>query len=162
MERLSFSSSSQPVVLSLNYCSNLVEIVGLNLKSDLMIQMLGCNNLSTDFRTSLLQCPSTKGGPCYRVDILPGSEIPLWFSYQTIGSSLSFQVPSLSGCKIGIFVICAVFAFKKESLQWWTDFGVVIHNKTRGYREVFLPGAYQFLANESDHLFLIKGLVIRK
>lgn len=74
---------------------------------------------------------------------------------------MSFQVPSLSGCKIGVFVICAVFATKKESLQWWTDFGVVIHNKTRGYREVFLPGAYQFLVNESDHLFLIKGHVIR-
>ncbi|KAB1201427.1 hypothetical protein CJ030_MR0G003717 [Morella rubra] len=99
-------------------------------------------------------------GPCYLRNIVPGSEIPNWFSCQKIGSLLSFHVPSLSGHKNGIFVICAVVAFKKELQEEWTEFRLVFHNKTRSYRrDLLITAGYDLVADEIDHLVLMKGLV---
>jgi hypothetical protein len=48
--------------------------------------------------------------------LLPGSEIPNWISHQTIGSSISFCVPSLLDGKIGgKMLLCVVYAAKKEA-----------------------------------------------
>ncbi|KAG7957781.1 hypothetical protein I3843_11G192600 [Carya illinoinensis] len=95
MERLSFSPSSQLSCLSLNDCSKLLEIQGLNLEQIPFILMIGCDNLSSNFRTNLLQYPSTQSA-MQRVICLPGSEVPNWFGHQRIGSSISFRVPSFS------------------------------------------------------------------
>ncbi|XP_042948555.1 disease resistance protein RPV1-like isoform X3 [Carya illinoinensis] len=55
MERLSLSPSSQLFGLSLNHCSKLLEIQGLNLEPISFIEMIGSHNLPSNFRTNLLQ-----------------------------------------------------------------------------------------------------------
>ncbi|KAG6637717.1 hypothetical protein CIPAW_11G197900 [Carya illinoinensis] len=57
--------------------------------------MIGCDNLSSNLSTNLLQYPSTQSA-APRLFCLPGSEVPNWFGHQRIGSSISFRVPSLS------------------------------------------------------------------
>jgi hypothetical protein len=48
--------------------------------------------------------------------LLPGSEIPNWISHQTIGSSISFCVPSLLDGNIGgKMLLSVVYAVKKEA-----------------------------------------------
>jgi hypothetical protein len=48
--------------------------------------------------------------------LLPGSEIPNWISHQTIGSTISFCVPSLLDGKIGgKMLLSVVYAVKKEA-----------------------------------------------
>ena len=47
--------------------------------------------------------------------IIPGSEIPKWFSHQNVGALVSLQVPSDLLCNklIGI-AVCAVFVFRQD------------------------------------------------
>ncbi|XP_042948554.1 disease resistance protein RPV1-like isoform X2 [Carya illinoinensis] len=73
MERLSLSPSSQLFGLSLNNCSKLVEIQGLNLEPISFIEMIGCDNLPSNFRINLLQYPSTQSA-APRLFCLPGHE----------------------------------------------------------------------------------------
>jgi hypothetical protein len=52
----------------------------------------------------------------FLVDVhLPGSEIPNWFSYQAMGSSVSFRVPPFMDGKMGKVVLCIVYAVNKEA-----------------------------------------------
>ncbi|KAG7957780.1 hypothetical protein I3843_11G192600 [Carya illinoinensis] len=157
MERLSFSPSSQLSCLSLNDCSKLLEIQGLNLEQIPFILMIGCDNLSSNFRTNLLQYPSTQSA-MQRVICLPGSEVPNWFGHQRIGSSISFRVPSFSEGEIRMllcFVVCTVHTLSAEELD------VIIHNKTRGYRHVYVPMVFDGTFNISQNLFLFQSHVIR-
>ncbi|XP_040994135.1 disease resistance protein RPV1-like [Juglans microcarpa x Juglans regia] len=55
LETLSFSSSSELAVLYLRECYNLVDIQGLNLESNIKVDLVGCDNLSSDFSESVLQ-----------------------------------------------------------------------------------------------------------
>ncbi|KAG6689847.1 hypothetical protein I3842_11G194700, partial [Carya illinoinensis] len=137
MERLSFSPSSQLSCLSLNDCSKLLEIQGLNLEQIPFILMIGAMQ---------------------RVICLPGSEVPNWFGHQRIGSSISFRVPSFSEGEIRMllcFVVCTVHTLSAEELD------VIIHNKTRGYRHVYVPMVFDGTFNISQNLFLFQSHVIR-
>ena len=47
--------------------------------------------------------------------IIPGSEIPKWFSYQNVGGSVNLQVPSdLLDNKLMGIAVCAVFEFRQH------------------------------------------------
>ena len=47
--------------------------------------------------------------------VIPGSEIPKWFSHQNVGGSVNLQVPSdLLGNKLMGIAVCAVFVFCKH------------------------------------------------
>ena len=47
--------------------------------------------------------------------MIPGSEIPKWFSHQNVGDSVNLQVPSnLLGNKLMGIAVCAVFVFRKH------------------------------------------------
>ncbi|KAB1228346.1 hypothetical protein CJ030_MR6G003737 [Morella rubra] len=161
IESLSFSSSSQPFVLALGSCSKLVEIQGLVLDSNSTINLHGCDNLSSDFKASLLQCPSTKSTRCNRQVFLPGNEIPNWFIHQRFGSSISLHLPSVSEGKICMLLICGVYS-RKGFDPLGPKFNVILHNKTRGYREALLPaGLISLPINDSEDMFLFRWQVVR-
>ncbi|KAG2682450.1 hypothetical protein I3760_11G192200 [Carya illinoinensis] len=161
MERLSLSASSQLVGLSLNHCRKLLEIQGLNLESISFIEMYGCHNLPSSFRTNLLQSATQ------RLFCVPGSEVPNWYSHQRIGSSISFRVPSLSEGEIRMLLICAVCTILEQGngtkkVNSTPNLQVMIHNKTRHYRHVLVPISFNFFAHTSCNLlFLFQAHVIR-
>ena len=92
--------------------------------------------------------------------IIPGSEIPIWFSHQSVGSSVNLPVPSDFLCNTSTgFVVCAVFVLREHhrfdqlpfvvkhatheincNLNQWTPCGV-------GFTE-------EYGKIESDHLWL--------
>ncbi|KAB1228340.1 TMV resistance protein N [Morella rubra] len=187
IESLSFSSSSQLAVLCLDSCSKLVEIQGLVLDSNSTISLIGCDNLSSDFRESLLQvrslplplllslslslsdvnnvclkqCPPTMSAPCNREAFLPGNEIPNWFIHQRIGSSISLNLPSVSEGEIRMLLVCGIYACGGLNPSG-PIFNVIMDNKTRGYREALLPGGLVFLPiNYSEDIFLFRWQVSR-
>nr|XP_023879095.1 TMV resistance protein N-like [Quercus suber] len=85
--------------------------------------LLGCNKLiknqdygdlfSTMLRHYLI---NTQGLHNYTFHhLIPGSEIPKWFSHQNVGISVNLQVPSdLLGNKWMGIAVCAVFVFRKH------------------------------------------------
>ena len=57
---------------------------------------------------------------CYDV-VIPGSEIPKWFSHQNVGGSVNLQVPlDLLGNKLMGIAVSAVFVCRKHHIQ---DYG---------------------------------------
>ncbi|GKB72301.1 TMV resistance protein N-like protein [Tanacetum coccineum] len=94
LERLSVSKLKSLSSLNLKNCSSLAEILGLeNLYLIKSLQIEGCSSLSIAFTTSLIQGDSGLVHDC--AIYFSRMEIPNWFEYQTIGSSLiSFDVPA--------------------------------------------------------------------
>ncbi|XP_059429121.1 disease resistance protein RUN1-like [Corylus avellana] len=168
MERLSILPGSKISLLFLVDCCKLVEIQGFPLDSGGVFNLFGCYNLSSDFRTSLLKLPTTKHD-CVRFTFLPGSEVPNWFTHQRIGSSISFNVPSISSDHVPslsedavyILFICAVYAKEDESDRL-IKISATVDNKSRGYRQVIVPATASYFANKSDHLFLVEWHLIRR
>ncbi|KAG7957788.1 hypothetical protein I3843_11G192800 [Carya illinoinensis] len=158
MERLSLSQSPQLIGLSLNHCSNLLEIQGLNLEAIPFIEMIGCDNLPSNFWTNLLQDLSTPSAT-ERLVCFPGREVPNWFSHQSIGSSISFRVPSLSEGEIRMLLICAVCSYMQNGNT--PDLDVIIHNKTRKFRHLLVSIPVEHCAKFSHNLFLFQAPVIR-
>ncbi|KAK9288843.1 hypothetical protein L1049_017309 [Liquidambar formosana] len=110
LERLpNFSKFKSIPFLFLPSCSKLVGLPGLGkpLRIDYFL-MAGYNNLENTFKESLLRTsmliPQPAQYSCHTV--FPGNEIPHWFHYQGTGTSLSFQLPPMLGCKISGFYIC--------------------------------------------------------
>jgi hypothetical protein len=74
----------------------------------------------------LFKCDDSRG------IVLPGSEVPNWFSHQGIGCSISFELPPLSEGEIHGLLFCAVYVaedkgqrFEKGGRLW-----LKISNKT--------------------------------
>ncbi|KAG2682446.1 hypothetical protein I3760_11G191800 [Carya illinoinensis] len=120
--------------------------------------MIGCDNLSSNLSTNLLQYPSTQSA-APRLFCLPGSEVPNWFGHQRIGSSISFRVPSLSEGEIRMLLFCTVCTF--QNILDLAQLDVIIQNKTRGYRHVLVPIRFDASFNISQNLFLFQSHVIR-
>jgi hypothetical protein len=49
-----------------------------------------------------------------RAILLPGSEVPNWFSHHATGCSISFELPPLSEGEIHGLLFCAVYVAKEE------------------------------------------------
>jgi hypothetical protein len=56
----------------------------------------------------LFKCDDSRG------IVLPGSEVPNWFSHQGVGCSISFKLPPLSEGEIHGLVFCAVYVATNE------------------------------------------------
>ncbi|XP_059434489.1 disease resistance protein RUN1-like isoform X2 [Corylus avellana] len=147
-------------------CQKLVEIQGLeSLEITPDIYMENCNNLAYHFRRSLLSQLFWKQLDKYdesRVIILPGSEVPNWFSHQGIGWFMFFELPPLSEGEIQGLLFCAVYAAKDESNQ--EEFSgrsvgfleLEFTNKTGDIKYHFWPWpTFSFFPKiREDHLFV--------
>jgi hypothetical protein len=84
----------------------------------------------------LKQYLSKCGG--YRGILLPGGEVPNWFSHKRIGSSISFQIPSLSKGQIKGFFVCAIYAPKEETVPKFAIPSININSRTFGRLSHFI------------------------
>ncbi|XP_042956563.1 disease resistance protein RUN1-like [Carya illinoinensis] len=164
VERLSLLSNVESRrFFFLRNCHKLVEIEGLeSFETSSVIHMEGCNNMAYDFRNSLLQCPSTKHTDRCGAIFLPGSEVPDWFNYQNIGSSISFHVPSLSKGEIRGLLVCAVYAAKEEpERESATGCHMKIYNRTRGFRYTDWKTLSGIALTCEDHFFVYHAPLLR-
>ncbi|XP_042497572.1 uncharacterized protein LOC122076324 [Macadamia integrifolia] len=91
------------------------------------IQLEASNNLESTDTISLLQGHFGEFGI-----FLTGSEIPQWFSYQSMGSSVTFEVPSLLDCMIKGLTVCVVFAAEEEDNEIMTSLVMSVHDEASG------------------------------
>ncbi|KAK6933667.1 NB-ARC, partial [Dillenia turbinata] len=75
-----------------------------------LIEYMGDNIESTLFR-SQVQGLSPNTGNGFGI-FLPGSKIPMWFTYRSVETSISFQLPSQCLSRITGFAICVVASMK--------------------------------------------------
>uniref|UniRef100_A0A7N2MFZ4 ADP-ribosyl cyclase/cyclic ADP-ribose hydrolase n=1 Tax=Quercus lobata TaxID=97700 RepID=A0A7N2MFZ4_QUELO len=90
----------------------------------------GCGDLfSTTLRRYIINHQSQQDysfDPAYHV-VIPGSEIPKWFSHKNVGDSVNLQVPSNLGNKLMGIAACAVFVFRQHHplhQLHFTDYGL--------------------------------------
>ncbi|XP_010263320.1 PREDICTED: TMV resistance protein N-like [Nelumbo nucifera] len=139
--------------LAVTNSNNLIEIQNTEKLESLQtgIHMEGCNSLENTFRKYLLQ------GPSGNFDVfLPGSEVPEWFGHQNVGSSVSFEVPSILDHKIQGLSVCAVYASDEADTSLITSPCTIITNKTTGFQWDYRPGATVPVTHQ-DHMWL--GLI---
>ncbi|OWM70464.1 hypothetical protein CDL15_Pgr011940 [Punica granatum] len=104
LERISLSTCRNTEMLGLMNCSKLVEIFGLDSwKAGGSIRFDGCKNLSTEFKEFLVK--NWEGGRF----VIPGSDIPEWFQYQSVSPSISFQLPPCNDCKLKLITLGIVY-----------------------------------------------------
>ncbi|XP_062173051.1 disease resistance protein RPV1-like isoform X2 [Alnus glutinosa] len=165
LENILILTSESSGSFYLNNCHKLVELQSLkSLQSASNVLMGSCNNLAHDFRKSVLQvlCKIKRNHHYFGTNLgslcLPGSEIPNWFSHQTIGSLISFRVPSFLDGKIGKVLVCVVYAAKKEEarlldLDGW--FNWTFCNKTRNPQESYgIESRNCYFDSFEDHVFV--------
>ncbi|XP_038704788.1 uncharacterized protein LOC120000742 [Tripterygium wilfordii] len=155
LKRISIVSElEQQPTLFLTNCHNLLEILGLEiLNLSGRIHMEGCNNLKEAFKESLLQ-GCCRGENCSV--FLPGKEIPSWFSHQSEGPSLSFEVPSIPPYKCKRFTIGVVFAHNVEKNESRLSSLVTLVDKTTGLDFTFRPLASAIPSIPQDHISLFQ------
>ncbi|KAJ4969985.1 hypothetical protein NE237_003084 [Protea cynaroides] len=68
---------------------------------------------------------------------LSGSEIPQWFSYQSMGTSVTFEVPPLLDCTIKGLIVYAVYAAEEEYDEIITSLVMSVHDKGSGLRWLY-------------------------
>ncbi|KAL4594239.1 hypothetical protein ACB092_12G006500 [Castanea dentata] len=85
------------------------------LNCDKLIKNQGYGDLvSTMLRRHIINHQGHQEGSDYYV-VIPGSEIPKWFSHKNVGGSVNLQVPSdLLGNKLIGIAVCAIFVFRKH------------------------------------------------
>lgn len=131
----SLAVPSNKCALKLRGCQKLREIHGIEGGSDCtsVVHMECCNNLSNNFKRSLVQA-LCKGK---RDEIFfPADEIPEWFSHHGDGSSLSFLLPALSfGDELLAMIVWVVFAVdERRFLNLYPS--AIIRNKSNGKKLV--------------------------
>jgi hypothetical protein len=103
----------------------------------------------------------------YPFVVLPGREIPNWFSHQTIGSSISFRGRPLLEGKIRHVLLCAVYAVNKEAprdrlarggrLEWkWRLCNKSSRDQSNDWNVVPLARVEPDFYNFEDHIHAIK------
>jgi hypothetical protein len=89
--------------------------------------------------------------------IIPGSEIPKWFSHQSVGASLNLQVP-LEGCNNNNWegiVVCPVFVLRQHN-PFVEDINLRCRFKSNGnqFESVGIVFSKDFGKIESYHLWI--------
>jgi hypothetical protein len=108
----------------------------------------------------LFKCDDSRG------IVLPGSEVPNWFSHQGIGCSISFELPPLSEGEIHGLVFCAVYGAADEGQRFgerrwglWLKIcnktGDIIFGPTFGETYCFFPKIRE------DHHLMVKYVPLR-
>jgi hypothetical protein len=64
--------------------------------------------------------------------LLPGGEVPNWFRHKRIGSSLSFQIPSLAEGQIKGLLVCAVCAPRVQTAPKSSSLSININSRPCG------------------------------
>ena len=108
----------------------------------------------------LLKCDDS------RAIVLPGSEVPNWFSHQGIGCSISFELPPLSEGEIHGLLFCAVYAAEDEGQHFGKKGGSLslkISNKTG---DIILGKPFKstfclFPKIREDHHLLVRYIPLR-
>ncbi|XP_059461790.1 TMV resistance protein N-like [Corylus avellana] len=105
--------------LCLTNCHKLVKIPGLDKRSNpiVSVAMEGCMNLTHTFKQSFLRLQEwvIRGvGRVFGI-VLPGNQIPDWFTYQCEGSSVHFKVPTADPI-LKEFGVCVGFASRVQVL----------------------------------------------
>ncbi|KAL4600360.1 hypothetical protein ACB092_11G193500 [Castanea dentata] len=137
-------------------CTSL-ETLSLRLESDFLrsFHLLNCNKLIKNqgygdlFSTMLRHHIINTQGPIHIYYVMiPGSEIPKWFSHQNVGASVNLQGPSdLLGSKLMGIAMCAVFVIRKHDQGYlWCHIN--------GSPNVGIPLSTQFGKIESYQLCL--------
>ncbi|XP_043715484.1 disease resistance protein RUN1-like [Telopea speciosissima] len=153
MERLSSLANLKKLKsLSLNSCSKLIEVEGLErLETTPTIHMERCNGLANTFRDNLFQGMIEPG----IIDIfVPGGDIPDWFSCQSAGSSIYFEVPPLLNCKIQGLIICVVYAADEEVDVTTAGPEATFINWTGGIDWKYSPKINAISVTNQDHIWL--------
>ncbi|XP_057505339.1 disease resistance protein RPV1-like isoform X1 [Actinidia eriantha] len=129
LEKLSnLSNLETSPVFILSDCYKLTEIPGLDsLNSVGVMHMNGCSSLANAFNDSLFKGQSDYGGI-----LLPGSELPSWFSHRTMGSSISFHMPLQSEDRFQGITIGFVYASREERPEMGLPPFAVITSQTNG------------------------------
>ncbi|XP_010243120.1 PREDICTED: TMV resistance protein N-like [Nelumbo nucifera] len=154
LERLPNLSNMQYIwALQFNDCYNL------------MIQKFYMENIITLFQVSLshiiyIICKyylmMVQGSETRHI-FLPGSDIPDWFSYWRMGSSVSFQVPAVVDWKIEGLILCVIYAKEMDdhdgSHATLRPF-VFFNNKTKGVVYRFIPYACDLPKSSQEHMWL--------
>ncbi|XP_059452202.1 disease resistance protein RPV1-like [Corylus avellana] len=162
LERMpNMSNMSNMKFLSLSNCKKLEEIPGLNklLVPFIDIQMLGCSNLTNNFKQSILQeWPLSTFGVHLGI-WLPGNDIPNWFTYSDEGPTVCFEVPHIIDSNIEGFTVCIAFSVPpdKKAVIGFPNNSIKVVNNTKNTTEiVFTPiNIYRTLiaCDEGDHLW---------
>ncbi|KAJ6951285.1 TMV resistance protein N [Populus alba x Populus x berolinensis] len=101
-------------LLNVKGCRNLIEIQGMECAGNnwSILNLNGCNNLSENYKTSLIQglCKGKHYDIC-----LDGGEIPEWFSHRGEGSALSFHFSVPDGNKLQGLLLWVVSASTNEA-----------------------------------------------
>ncbi|XP_059625790.1 disease resistance protein RPV1-like isoform X2 [Cornus florida] len=128
--------------LSANYCTSL-ERISIESKVDEapFMTFYGCpklvdNSFANDFRKNLLQYQGLPEQGDFSI-FLPGSEVPNWCNYQSMGSVLSFVVPPDQ--KIQGWILCCVFAGHHNDDDDMFAISYDIHNKIIGRKRRYQP-----------------------
>ncbi|CAK9152711.1 unnamed protein product [Ilex paraguariensis] len=140
MEKLpNLSNYKRLVSLVLSDCRRLFEIEGLkDLNSLRMICLDSCTNLANAFKDSFFKGYSEHNGPEI---FLPSGEIPDWFSYRMMGSSIFFDMPLDVEHKFFGMTLWAVFAAREEGKFTAAPYAI-IYDKTNGGEWTNLPNIY--------------------
>ncbi|KAB5512191.1 hypothetical protein DKX38_029219 [Salix brachista] len=119
-----------------------------------------CNNLSENFKMSLIQglCKGKRYDIC-----LAGGEIPEWFSHRGEGAALSFHLPSVSvpdDNKLQAFLFWVVLASTNEatpqtsSLQLDGICSATLKNKSDGIELFDTKAVVNFDRNSTKHSWI--------
>ncbi|XP_043691779.1 disease resistance protein RPV1-like [Telopea speciosissima] len=84
---------------------------------------------------------------------LTGSDVPEWFSYQSSGSSLAFEVPQLLDSKIQGLTVCAIFAAEVEGNEVLAAPSISFSNKTNGRRWSYTPNQHETPITRQDQIW---------
>ncbi|KAG5517318.1 hypothetical protein RHGRI_037914 [Rhododendron griersonianum] len=112
------------------------------------LQSIGKQNVKISTRYGMNQRKLPLQG-CHERHIfsayLPGSNVPVWFSFKNLGGSLvDFTVPSNPNSRVRGLSICSVYELSCAPLdyRWEGDQHTIVSNKTKGLVWSHCPGVF--------------------
>ncbi|KAF5481845.1 hypothetical protein F2P56_002465 [Juglans regia] len=149
------SKISNMEALHLTNCHKLVEIPGLDklLKSFRVIHLEGCNNVTSTFKESLLQEWAMSGFGGIFGMFLPGNDIPDWFTFKDEGSSICFEVPSITDKNLEGLAICVVYSSCIDQIVSQELTSITVINYTKNIIQTSRPATIDVVISDEDHLW---------